>query len=457
MFRVTTSKYQQLSLQIVSRDLRRIVARTTVSISGSDKANTHLFKSLTLDCVDTNNYRASAKSLWRPVGSRFVFGGQVVGQALTAAFNTVQEPLLLHSLHCYFLRGGSNEKPILYNVDRTRDGKTYSSRSIKATQDGVPIFTMQASFKVEETDPLEHQFKMPVVPNPEELISSKDYLKKILETKKLTESQRLQLSEYLTHSSYIEFRPLDPQVYHGQQQGEPRRYVWVRVMEQIGNQENAILYYVDRTRDGKTYSNRNIKATQDGVPIFSMQASFKIDETDPLEHQFTMPVVTEPEDLISSRDYMRNRLKTEELTDVERRRLTDYVNQPFYIETRPVDPELYFRLKQGEPRSYIWVRAMEDIGDNAHIQQCLGGFLSDFGMVLSARQPAPVEHKIGFISSLDHSMWFHNPFRAQEWMLCEIESPQCGKGKALALGRMWRRDGVLAVSMAQEGVIRSSM
>ena len=69
------------------------------------------------------------------------------------------------------------------------------------------------------------------------------------------------------------------------------------------------MYHVDRTRDGRTYSSRNIKATQDGIPIFSMQASFKIDETDPLEHQFTMPVVPNPEELISSKDYMKNRLE----------------------------------------------------------------------------------------------------------------------------------------------------
>lgn len=76
-----------------------------------------------------------------------------------------------------------------------------------------------------------------------------------------------------------------------------------------GNNEKPIVYHVDRTRDGKTYTSRNIKATQDGVPIFSMQASFKIDETDPLEHQFTMPVVPNPEDLISSKEYMKNRLE----------------------------------------------------------------------------------------------------------------------------------------------------
>lgn len=267
-----------------------------MAMSKSNEESEDLSRSfLTLEKIDVNIFRASAKCLWRPVGSRFVFGGQVVGQALTAAFNTVREPLLLHSLHCYFLKGGNNEKPIIYHVDRTRDGQTYTSRNIKATQEGIPIFTMQASFKVDEVDPLEHQFTMPVVPDPEELISSMQYIRNRLETETMSDSERIRISEYLTQTIHIESRPVDPQLYHGQKQGEPRRYVWVR--------------------------------------------------------------------------------------------------------------------------------AMENIGDNMQLQQCVAGFISDLALLGAAKQPAPVGHQIGFITSLDHSMWFHNTFRAEEWMLCEIESP----------------------------------
>lgn len=329
--RQTQSLVQLLNAEGSSRQLSRSLTRTmasgTVTMSRDNEDLARSF--LKLEKIDVNIYRASSKSLWRPVGSRFVFGGQVVGQALTAAFNTVKDELLLHSLHCYFLRGGNNEKPILYHVDRTRDGKTYTSRNIKATQEGIPIFTMQASFKVDETDPLEHQFEMPVVPNPEELISSREYMKNRLETEEMSDSERLLISEYLTQSLHIESRPIDPQLYHGQKQGEARRYVWVR--------------------------------------------------------------------------------------------------------------------------------AIENIGDNMQLQQCVAGFISDLALLGAAKQPAPVGHQLGFITSLDHSMWFHNTFRAEEWMLYEIESPQCGKGKALAIGRIWRRDGVLAVSMAQEGVLRSKI
>lgn len=84
-------------------------------------------------------------------------------------------------IYCSKIISGNNEKPIIYHVDRTRDGQTYTSRNIKATQEGIPIFTMQASFKVDEVDPLEHQFTMPVVPDPEELISSMQYIRNRLE------------------------------------------------------------------------------------------------------------------------------------------------------------------------------------------------------------------------------------------------------------------------------------
>ncbi|XP_022336754.2 acyl-coenzyme A thioesterase 8-like [Crassostrea virginica] len=334
MFRSSIGLYQLSLAHFVSRRFPRSLNRSkssgTMAMSGVNSGSEDLSSSfLTLEKIDVNIYRASAKCLWRPVGSRFVFGGQVVGQALTAAFNTVQDPLLLHSLHCYFLRGGNNEKPILYHVDRTRDGKTYTSRNIKATQEGLPIFTMQASFKIDETDPLEHQFTMPVVPSPEELISSREYIKTKLETEEMSDAERIRISEYLTQSIHIESRPVDPQLYHGEKQGEPRRFVWVRTLE--------------------------------------------------------------------------------------------------------------------------------NIGDNMQLQQCVASFISDLALLGAAKQPAPVGHQLGFITSLDHSMWFHNPFRIDEWMLCEIESPQCGNGKALALGRMWRRDGVLAISVAQEGVLRSKI
>lgn len=256
-----------------------------------------------------------------------MFGGQVVGQALVAACNTVTDDQHVHSLHCYFLRPGNANKHILYHVDRTRDGNTYTSRAIKATQDSVPIFTMQASFKIDEVDPLQHQFKMPEVPPPESLMSSDDFL-------------RLQI-------------------------------------------------------------------------------------------------------------------KSDEVSEFRKMMMSSWLDDKIHVEKRPVDPEVYHYNRPGEPRRLVWVKAIGLIGDNQKMHQCVAGFISDIALLGATRQPAPTDYKIGFMASLDHSIWFHTSFRADEWMLYDIQSPQCGGGKALVLGRIWRRDGVLAISVAQEGVIRS--
>ncbi|KAJ8302476.1 hypothetical protein KUTeg_018872 [Tegillarca granosa] len=201
-----------------------------------------------------------------------------------------------------------------------------------------------------------------------------------------------------------------------------------------GNANKHILYHVDRTRDGNTYTSRAIKATQDSVPIFTMQASFKIDEVDPLQHQFKMPEVPPPESLI------------DEVSEFRKMMMSSWLDDKIHVEKRPVDPEVYHYNRPGEPRRLVWVKAIGLIGDNQKMHQCVAGFISDIALLGATRQPAPTDYKIGFMASLDHSIWFHTSFRADEWMLYDIQSPQCGGGKALVLGRIWRRDGVLAIS-----------
>ncbi|XP_033741957.1 acyl-coenzyme A thioesterase 8-like [Pecten maximus] len=295
--------------------------------SGENLASELIRSFLTLEKIDVNIFRASPINLWKPIAGRFVFGGQVVGQALVAASKTVTEDHHAHSLHCYFLRGGNPNRPILYHVDRTRDGQTYSSRNIKATQEGVPIFTMQASYKTEEVDELQHQFTMPSVPGPEELKDSEDFL-------------RSQLNEDMNDN---------------------RRTLILKLLE-----------------------------------------------------------------------------------------------EKIHVEKRPVNPEVYHHKEQGEPKRFVWVRAIGEMGNDLKLHQCVAGFISDLALLGAAVQPAPPNYRPSFMTSLDHSMWFHNPFKANEWMLYEIESPQCGAGKALSLGRLWKQDGTLAVSIAQEGVVRTT-
>ena len=117
---------------------------------------------LSLERLEVNLFRGQS----RDIGSKQVFGGQVLGQALSAANYTVEERVV-HSLHAYFLRSGDMHAPIIYEVDRQRDGRSFSNRRVVAIQHGRPIFNMAASFKVPEHG-LEHQSKMPEVPPPED-------------------------------------------------------------------------------------------------------------------------------------------------------------------------------------------------------------------------------------------------------------------------------------------------
>lgn len=122
--------------------------------------------SLEVEKIDRNLFRS--KSLWLPLRARGVFGGQVISQALVAATNCVDPVFALHSLHCYFLLSASPATPIIYNVERVRDGKSYVTRSVKALQDGRVIFIMVCSFQKPEPWQRQHQWPMPNVPGPDE-------------------------------------------------------------------------------------------------------------------------------------------------------------------------------------------------------------------------------------------------------------------------------------------------
>ena len=129
------------------------------------------FKRIDLERVDLNIYRAPKELLWRPVFARGVFGGQVLGQALSAVARTVTRKKRLHSMHSYFLRKGDDSKDIIYLVTRLRDGRAFSSRTVLAQQDGKAIFILMASFHIEEEGKqIERNAPMPKVPMPEDLL-----------------------------------------------------------------------------------------------------------------------------------------------------------------------------------------------------------------------------------------------------------------------------------------------
>lgn len=125
------------------------------------------------------------------------------------------------------------------------------------------------------------------------------------------------------------------------------------------------------------------------------------------------------------------------------------------IEIKVVNPPTLTQLQALEPKQMFWVRARGYIGEgDIKMHCCVAAYISDYAFLGTALLPHQSKYKVNFMASLDHSMWFHAPFRADHWMLYECESPWAGGSRGLVHGRLWRRDGVLAVTCAQEGVIR---
>lgn len=276
-----------------------------------------LIQQLGLEQLEVNLFRGQSQDL----GWGTVFGGQVLGQAFSAAVQTVPEDRFVHSLHGYFLRPGDVNHPIIYEVDRIRDGKSFATRRVVAIQKGRPIFNMAASFQVEE-EGFSHQDEMPEVPGPEGLKSEQE------------------LAELV----------------------------------------------------------------KDLIP--------------------------EP---------MRERALAE---------------RP--IELRPVRPTNPLKPRVSEPEHAVWYRSLRELPDDPSLHRYLLAYGSDFHFLTTALKP----HGMSWLSpgmqmaSLDHAMWFHRPFRMDEWLLHVVESPTTSGARGLVRGRFFTRDGKLVATTAQEGLMR---
>ncbi|KAM8798216.1 acyl-coenzyme A thioesterase 8 [Eudromia elegans] len=290
---------------------------------GGDLRSVLVTSVLSLERLERDLFRG--RHHWVPATQR-LFGGQIVGQALVAAARAVGSELQAHSLHCYFVRAGDPKVPVLYEVERTRTGRSFSVRSVKAIQHGKPIFICQASFQLVQESPVQHQFSMPAVPPPEELLTQEELINTFLQNPNLAERYRKQLNKIEAKDVPIDIKPVNP-------------------------------------------------------------------------------------------------------------------------------PGMFFSEAQ-EPKLLFWVRARGYIGEcDSKVHCCVAAYISDYAFLGTALLPHR-QHDVKFMVSLDHSMWFHAPFRADHWMLYECESPWAGGCRGLVHGRLWRRDGVLAVTCAQEGVIR---
>ncbi|XP_072734895.1 acyl-coenzyme A thioesterase 8 isoform X1 [Ciconia boyciana] len=299
---------------------------------------------LNLEQLDLDLFRG--RQHWVPATQR-LFGGQIVGQALVAAARAVSRDEQLHSLHCYFVRAGGPGR---------------------------------------------------AGPGP----------------------------------------------------GEPGCGQWGRA----GDPKVPVLYQVERTRTGKSFSVRSVKAIQHGKPIFTCQASFQLSQGSPVQHQYTMPAVPPPEELLTQEELIQKFLQNPNLAERYRKHLNKIQAEDVPIDIKPVNPPDIFRLEPQEPKQFFWVRARGYIGEtDMKVHCCVAAYISDYAFLGTALLPHR-QYRVKFMVSLDHSMWFHAPFRADHWMLYECESPWAGGCRGLVQGRLWRRDGVLAVTCAQEGVIR---
>jgi acyl-CoA thioesterase II len=216
-----------------------------------------------------------------------------------------------------------------------------------------------------------------------------------------------------------------------------------------GDVNAPIIYEVDVARDGKSFSNRRVVAIQHGQPIFNMTVSFQVPETG-LEHFVPMPQVPGPEGLPDARELPEEMIL--KVPEKMRRFLTH--ERPFHV--RPVEPIQIIAPPPAPALRHIWIKTIDALPDDPDLHRNVLAYVSDYQLVATATMPHGIHFAEGNVqmASLDHAMWFHRPFRVDDWLLYVMESPNASGGRGLALGRFFTRDGRLVASTAQEGVIR---
>ena len=213
-----------------------------------------------------------------------------------------------------------------------------------------------------------------------------------------------------------------------------------------GDTSVPILYEVDRIRDGKSFTTRRVVAIQHGRPIFNLSASFHKVETGQIDHQFPMPDVVDPESLPTFKERMAPYAE----------QLGDWYHRPRPIDLRFVESPSRLLEHGRKAAQRVWFRADGQLSDDPLLHACVVAYASDMTLLDSIMLP----HRVSFDdprlqgASLDHAMWFHRPFRADEWLLYDQESPSASGARGLARGEIYSHDGRLVVSVVQEGLVR---
>jgi acyl-CoA thioesterase-2 len=215
-----------------------------------------------------------------------------------------------------------------------------------------------------------------------------------------------------------------------------------------GDPNIPIVYEVDRIRDGKSFTTRRVVAIQHGRAIFNLQSSFHAIETGP-DHSAPMPPVPDPDELPTFRERIEgsvNRLGPE---------ATEWLVRERPIESRPVEDPHFLAPAPRPPAQDVWIRANGPLPDDPLIHACVVAYASDLTLLDTATLPHAIGYDGNFMmASLDHAMWFHRPFRADEWLLYHQLSPSASGARGLALGHVFRRDGDIVVTVMQEGLLR---
>ena len=216
-----------------------------------------------------------------------------------------------------------------------------------------------------------------------------------------------------------------------------------------GDLKAPIVYFVDRLRDGKSFTTRRVTAIQHGQAIFNMSASFHVEEPG-VAHQPAMPDVPAPEGLQTELEAIRevaSRIPEEHRAAIIQERPIDF---------RPVLPLDFFSPEPRDPVRHVWFKAIGTLPDSVLMHQAVLTYASDYGLLTTALQP----HGIAFrspglqLASLDHCVWMHRTFRADEWLLYSAESPIATGARAFVRGQIFSRNGDLVASVAQEGLVR---
>ena len=215
-----------------------------------------------------------------------------------------------------------------------------------------------------------------------------------------------------------------------------------------GDLDVPVVYFVDTLRDGGSFTTRRVTAIQHGKAIFNLSASFHRPE-EGWDHQAPMPAVPDPESLPKELDLVRER--AHELPDAIR---------PYLTQDRPLDIRLVgrhpFDDSPKEAVRHYWFKAEGTLGDALLEHQAVLAYASDYGLLGAALDPHGVSYRDPrlMVASLDHSIWFHRPFRVDEWLLYATESPIAAGARGFCRGSFYTRDGVLVASTAQEGLMR---